>query len=403
MASLDDILRLDELRLEGQRVLIRADLDVPLDDSGEQVLDDRLLRSVLPSIEFAREAGARVIVAGHRGRPQGKRKDALSLEPVAAHLAGLAQCDVLLPDDCIGEAAKKVVGDLRTGQICVLENLRFHAGEDSNQDSFAARLAELCDVYVNDAPGLAHCRNASLHALPQSVRNRGCGRFLEAEISGAERLGRAAVRPYVVVLGGNRIASRLEDLELLAHRADTICIGGAFGNTLLAAQGVELDSSDVERSHLAECRSLLDRLRTQGIRLVLPVDAAVAEQEDAETTVARRLDAISVGERVWDIGPETAQAFSAAVSQAKTALVMGPLGRCEDAPFTVGTRAVAHALTECGGFTAVVGSTTSEAVRGFGPEVSERIDFVSAVPSLVALMLRSSKLPALDALRTPGQ
>jgi phosphoglycerate kinase len=344
MASLDDILRLDELRLDSQRVLIRADLDVPLDGAGEQVLDDRLLRAVLPTIEFAREAGARVILAGHRGRPAGKHKDSLSLEPVGAHLADLAQCDVLLPDDCVGEAAKKVVGDLRAGQICLLENLRFHAGEESNQDSFAARLADLCDAYVNDAPSLAHCRSASLVALPHQVRNRGCGRFLEAELSGAGRLGSAAERPYVVVLGGNRIPDRLEELELLARRADTLCVGGTVGNTLLASQGVALGSSGVEQTHLAECRSLLERLRGHGAQLLLPVDATVAATEESPETATRRVDAISEGERVLDIGPETATAFSAAVTSAQTALLLGALGRCEHAPFRAGTQTVGRAL-----------------------------------------------------------
>ena len=218
MASLDDILRLDDLRLDNQRVLVRADLDVPLDDGGAQVVDDVLLRAVLPTIEYAREAGARVIVAGHRGQPQGKRKEALSLEPVGAHLAELTGCEVLLPDECVGEAAKKVVGDLRPGQLCLLENLRFQAGEESNQDSFAARLAELCDVYVNDAPGWAHYRSASLEALPRQVRNRGCGRLMEIEISGMERLARAPEHPFVVVLGGNRVSDRLEaPRAVLAH------------------------------------------------------------------------------------------------------------------------------------------------------------------------------------------
>src|SRR3954469_4190569 len=257
MSMLDGIKTIRDLKLDGKRVFIRVDFNVPL--SGTTVTDDTRIREALPTIKFALEAGARVILASHLGRPKPGKTEGLSLEPAGQRLSELSGYEVHLPDDCIGDSAKKVVQDLRPGQICLLENLRFHPEEEQDDDAFAHKLAELCDVYVDDAFGACHRAHASVHALPKLMRERGCGFLIEKEIRALGQLLTAPQRPYVAVLGGAKVSDKINVVEALLARVDTLAIGGAMANTFLAAKGINVQASKIEKDKLALARTLLEK------------------------------------------------------------------------------------------------------------------------------------------------
>jgi phosphoglycerate kinase len=396
MATLDDIRALDDLRLESQRVLIRVDFDVPVDDATGGILDDAKIRAALPTLQHAMEAGARVILATHRGDPEGKPSPELGLEPIGAHLANLTGWDVLLPDDCVGDAPRKVVADLRGGQVVLLENLGFAPGESRNDEGFARRLATLCDVYVNEAFTLAHLSGASLVALPRLMPQRGAGRAFHHELVGLGRVRERVDRPLVLVLGGRRLDDKLEWLSALGSRCDCVCWGGAVASTLLGAQGVRLPRDQIETDRLARARTWLDLPRDRGPEIVLPVDLVVDEGSgEAPGRV------VSVGEvppdaRVVDVGPRTLEAFAARISRARTVLWHGPLGCSESA-----TIHLAEQLCAASAFTVVIGDATTAAVRGAG--VAERLGLVSSGGEAARRWLRGERLPALEVLRgAPG-
>jgi len=243
MSMLDGIKTIRDLKLDGKRVFIRVDFNVPL--SGTTVTDDTRIREALPTIKFALEAGARVILASHLGRPKPGKTAGLSLEPAGERLSVLSGAEVHLPEDCVGDSAKKVVQDLRPGQICLLENVRFHPEEEKDDEGFARQLAELCDVYVNDAFGSSHRAHASVHGLPKLMHERGCGFLIEKEIRALGQLVTGPAKPYVAVLGGAKVSDKIEVVEALLSRVDVLAIGGAMANTFLAAQGVNVQASRV--------------------------------------------------------------------------------------------------------------------------------------------------------------
>ena len=242
--------------LAGKRVFIRVDFNVPIDKKTGEIRDDARIRAALPTIRFAVEAGAKVILASHRGRPKGKRVPELTLEPCGTRLAELTGWEVHLPEDCIGDAPKKVIHDLRVAsasgqahggpQLCLLENVRFHEAEKKNDEAFARQLAELCDVYVNDAFGAMHRAHASVDALPQLKTDRGAGMLVRRELDALGRLVEAPPKPFLAVLGGAKVSDKIDVIEALFSRCDTICIGGAMANTFLAAQGKSMGKSLVE-------------------------------------------------------------------------------------------------------------------------------------------------------------
>ncbi|HKQ67862.1 MAG TPA: phosphoglycerate kinase [Polyangiaceae bacterium] len=397
MSMLDGIKTIRDLSLAGQRVFIRVDFNVPLD--GTTVTDDTRIREALPTIKFALEAGARVILASHLGRPKPGKTEGLSLEPAGQRLAVLAGVEVRLPEDCVGDAAKKVVQDLRPGQICLLENLRFHPEEEEDDEAFARQLAELTDVYVDDAFGACHRAHASVHALPKLIRDKGCGLLVEKEIRALGDLVTGPAKPYVAVLGGAKVSDKIKVVEALFARVDALLIGGAMANTFLAAQGINVQASKIEADKLPLARTLLDKARELKIALLLPEDVVVATSLDATSGVAVDVGAIPPGAMALDIGPKTVAAFSAKFGNAKTVFWNGPMGLFEKAPFAAGTMGVASALSKAPGFTVVGGGDSAAAVAQAGDEIAKGFKHISTGGGASLELLEGKKLPGIEVLR----
>src|SRR6516164_7371432 len=282
-----------ELPIENKRVFLRVDFNVPLD--GKKITDDSRIREAIPTIKHALERGARVVCASHLGRPKKGPDPKLSLEPCAARLAELLGQDVTLPEDCVGDAAKKVVFDLRGGQVCLLENLRFHPEEEKDDDAFCRQLAELADVYVDDAFGAVHRAHASVHGLAKLFRERGCGFLLEKEIAALGKVVSAPDKPYVAVLGGAKVSDKIAVVESLLERVTALLIGGAMANTFLAAQGKNMGASLVEGDKLPLARSILEKAREKGVDIVLPTDVVVAASTEAAAGEVVTVDGVAAG------------------------------------------------------------------------------------------------------------
>ncbi|RZO57077.1 MAG: phosphoglycerate kinase, partial [Sandaracinaceae bacterium] len=275
---LDGIRSVRDLDVDGRRVFVRVDFNVPLD--GATITDDTRIRAALPTIRHLMENGGRPVLASHLGRPKGQYVAELSLEPAGARLAELLDCEVLLADDCIGDGPRKVVSDLRDGQIALLENLRFHEGEEADDEAFAKELARNGEVYVNDAFGAAHRAHASVSALPKVMRDKAAGLLMEAELEALGTLERQPPKPYVAVLGGAKVSDKIGVLEALMTKVDVLVIGGAMANTFLAAQGYEMGRSLVEDDKLPLARTILGRAEERGMRILLPVDVQVGFDTD---------------------------------------------------------------------------------------------------------------------------
>jgi phosphoglycerate kinase len=398
LGSLDGIRTIDDLRLDNQRVFIRVDFNVPLDQAGQITNDERILAS-LPTIKKAISAGARVVLGSHLGRPKGKPNAAFSLEPAAARLSELLGQDVFLPDDCIGDAAKKLISDLRPGQLVMLENLRFHQEEEDNEDGFVRELAAHCDVYVNDAFGSSHRAHASIVGLPRAIRDKGMGYLLRDELTALARLAETPEKPFVAVLGGAKVSDKIKVLDALIKKCDAICIGGAMANTLLAAAGHNLKDSKIEKDQLAFGRTLLEQARDRRVRLLLPSDVFVAPDKDASEGQLANVRSIPDQHMALDIGPETLKAFSAEIAKAKTVFWNGPMGLFENPAFASGSAGIARALAECAGFTVVGGGDSVAAVTLAGEGIAEKISFISTGGGASLELIEGLKLPGVEALR----
>src|SRR5580692_5288848 len=268
-----------QLPIDNKRVFVRVDFNVPME--GGKITDDSRIREALPTLRHALERGARLVCASHLGRPKGKRDARYSLEPCAARLAELLGQDVTLPEDCVGDAARKVVFDLRAGQVCLLENLRFHPEEEKDDEGFCRDLSSLADVYVDDAFGAVHRAHASVHGLAKLYRDRGCGFLLEKEIAALGKIVGAPDQPYVAVLGGAKVSDKIAVVESLLDRVRSLIIGGAMANTFLAAKGKNMQASLVEGDKLPLARTILEKADAKHVDVVLPVDVIVAASPDA--------------------------------------------------------------------------------------------------------------------------
>jgi phosphoglycerate kinase len=395
MAPNEGLRGIDELTLAHQRLLIRVDFDVPLDDEGN-VASDRKLRTALPTIQKAIREGARVVLATHLGSAE---DPPVSIEPVAAKLAELLGQEVYLPDECIGDAARKVVSDLREGQVCLLENLRFVPEEAKNDDVFARKLLSLCDAYVGEAFGAVHLSLASTVALPRMMKARAAGYRVKAELEGLARAGGNAHKPFIGVLGGDSLSRRLPVLEAMLRRCEAICVGGAVASTLLAARSVDVKESKHEREQLALARALLSRARDAKVELVLPVDVLAGKSALSAEGYACSVGSIPDGHGAFDIGPRTLEAFRLRIQKAKTVLWHGALGALENPAFSQGTSGVMQALAEAPAFGVVTGESVAALATAPGADLESSIGFVSAGGAASLAFIEGKRLPGVEALR----
>ena len=398
MGTLDGIRTIDDLRLDNQRVFIRVDFNVPLDKSG-QITNDERIRASLPTIKKAISSGARVILGSHLGRPKGKPDPAFSLEPAALRLSELLGQDVYLPDDCIGDAAKKLISDLRPGQLVMLENLRFHEEEEANDESFARQIAAFCDVYVNDAFGSSHRAHASVAWLPRVMRDKAMGYLLRDEITALSRITESPAKPFVAILGGAKVSDKLKVIGALLQKCNAICIGGAMANTFLAAAGNALKDSKLELEQLPLARTLLEQARDRGVRIVLPTDVVVAEDKDATDGEVVNVRSIPDRHMALDIGPASVRAIATEVIKAKSVFWNGPMGLFENPAFAAGSIGVANALADSAAFTVVGGGDSVAAVAAAGPDVAQKISFISTGGGASLELIEGLKLPGVEALR----
>jgi phosphoglycerate kinase len=398
------ITSITDLPIENKKVFIRVDFNVPLDGTGPQVkvTDDSRIREAVPTIKHAMERGARVILASHLGRPKPGKPggtDGLSLEPAGARLAELLAAEVHLPEDCIGDAPKKVIGDLRAGQVCLLENLRFHAEEEKDDPDFAKQLRDLAEIYVDDAFGAVHRAHASVHAAARMFPERGCGFLLKKEIDALGTLVTGPDAPYVAVLGGAKVSDKIAVIEALLERTSAIVIGGAMANTFLAAKGVDVRASKIEGDKLSLARTLMEKADAKKVAIVLPVDVVTATALDAAEGKVVAVKEIPEGHMALDIGPETVALFSKRFSGAKTIFWNGPMGLFEKAPFAKGTFGVARAIADSGAFTVVGGGDSAAAVHAAKDGIAEKMSHISTGGGASLELIEGKKLPGIEALR----
>jgi phosphoglycerate kinase len=380
-----------DVDLKGKRVLMRADFNVPLEDG--EITDDNRIRAALPTIEYILDEGAALVLMSHLGRPKGEVKPELSLKPVAARLGELLDQEVQMAPDCIGDEVKAMADSLKPGEVLLLENTRFHPGEKQNDSDYAAQLAKMGDLFVNDAFGTAHRAHASTVGVTNTLPAVS-GFLIEKEIKFLGQATGNPEHPYVVILGGAKISDKIGVIENLLGKADSILIGGGMANTFFKAQGLEMGDSLVEDEVLDTAKSLMDEA---GDKLVLPVDAMVADAFDNEANKkVVAVDAVEPGWRILDIGPETIAEFKAILAAAQTIAWNGPMGVFEMPNFAEGTFAIAQALAELDAVTVIGGGDSASAVRQAG--VEDEVSHVSTGGGASLQFLEGEPLPGLEAL-----
>ena len=386
-----------DLDLRGKRTFIRVDFNVPIKNGA--ITDDTRMTSSLPTIQYALDHGATVILASHLGRPKGKPTPEFSLKPVADHLAQLLKRDVVFASDCIGEPAKAAVAQAHAGsKVALLENLRFHAEEEKNDAAFARALSELADVYVDDAFGAAHRAHASVSGMVADVTTAGAGLLMEKEL---RYLGMALgdpERPFVAVIGGAKVSDKIEIIESMLARVDRLLIGGAMAYTFFKALGMPVGKSLVEDDKLDAARSIIEHAKARGVVLQLPVDHVVAEKIDAvaPTQVLKVGDA-AIGDRMGlDIGPESARLYAGLLADARTVVWNGPMGVFEVPQFAKGTLTVAMGVSNVKGTTIIGGGDSVAAINAAG--VADKMTHISTGGGASLEFLGGAALPGVTAL-----
>ncbi|HET7619046.1 MAG TPA: phosphoglycerate kinase [Vicinamibacterales bacterium] len=385
-----------DLALDGRRVLMRVDFNVPIVNGA--ITDDTRIRASLPTIQYALEHGAEVILCSHLGRPKGKPKPELSLRPVAARLSELLGRPVEFAEDCVGEPAQRAIARAGAHGVVLLENLRFHPEEEKNDPAFAAALASLADVYVNDAFGSAHRAHASTEGVVHHIKDAAAGLLMAREVTYLQGVLEHPERPFVAILGGAKVSDKLEVIENLIPRVDALLIGGAMAYTFFKARGLPVGRSLVEEDLLPAARDVESRAKARGLRLELPVDHVVAPKPETGAPVeVLAVDDAAIGDRMGlDIGPKTIEAFSAVIAGSKTVVWNGPMGVFEIDAFAAGTLAVARAVAAVKGTTVIGGGDSIAAVAKAG--VTDRITHISTGGGASLEFLGGRTLPGVAAL-----
>jgi phosphoglycerate kinase len=385
-----------DLDLQGKRAFIRVDFNVPLDETGKKITSDTRILAAVPTIQLALEKGAAVILASHLGRPKGKPNPKMSLAPVAARLGELLGKPVRQAPDCIGPEVEKMAQALRPGDVLLLENLRYHAGEEANDAGFAKKLAALCDVYVNDAFGAAHRAHGSTAGMVDYVKESAAGLLMEKELNYLSKAVSKPEHPYVAIVGGAKISDKIQFLRNFLSLADKVLIGGAMTYTFMKAQGQPVGGSLVEEDKLDLAKELLDQA---GGKLMLPVDHVIATdlKADAVTKVVDGVkEAIPAGWKGLDIGPATVAAYSEQIAKAKMIVWNGPMGVFEVAPFAAGTLEVAKAVAASDATSIVGGGDSEKAIKTAG--VAASITHISTGGGASLEFLGGESLPGVEAL-----
>jgi phosphoglycerate kinase len=385
-----------DLDLQGRRVLIRVDFDVPLTPAGGVSTTARI-RACLPTITHAIERGARVVLASHLGRPRGRVKSELSLMPIAAYLAEALGRDVVLADEPAGDGAKKVVYDLRDGGIAMLENLRFSPGEEANDEAFSRNLATYADVYINESFRISHRAHASIAGIAKYVSDKGMGFGTARDAAMLGKLLGEIERPFVVILGGTRVPETLSLMESLLGRADAICLGGALANTLLRAKGYDMGDSLLDSSRLPIIRAFLAKADAGRTRIVVPTDLVVTDDPKVPAGEVVPITHVRSHQYAVDIGPASIAEIASTLARARTVFWHGPMGAFENPAFAAGSIAVAKAVAlVIGGTTVVAGADAASAVEHAG--VAANITHISTTGDAPLEFVEGKKLPGLAAL-----
>jgi len=387
---------IDEIEIRGKRLFIRVDFNVPLGDDGE-VKDDTRIAAALPTIRYAVEKGAKVVLASHLGRPKGKVVPEMSLAPVARHLSTLLEREVIMAPDCVGEEVESLIAKMKEGEVILLENLRFHPQETENDPEFARQLARLADIYVNDAFGTAHRAHASTEGIVHHVEMAVCGFLMKKEIEYLVQALASPQRPYIAILGGAKVSDKIGVIKNLIDKVDALLIGGGMAYTFLRSKGYEVGRSLVEEDKILLARELLKEARDRNLDLHLPLDHVVAKEfsPDVEHKVVTSKE-IPSGWVAMDIGPQTVEAFSDVIKGSKTILWNGPMGVFEMKPFSKGTEGVAKAVVASGALSIVGGGDSVAALRGLG--LADKVTHISTGGGATLELLEGKTLPGVAVL-----
>ncbi len=384
--------------LEGKKVFIRVDFNIPQDDNGNITEDTRIV-GALPTIKYALAAKAKVILASHLGRPKGEKKTKYTMAPAVKRLSEMLGKTVILAPDCFGAEVDTIVNGMQPGDVVMLENVRFYAGEEKNDADFAQKLANGCEIYINDAFGVSHRAHASVEAITKCIPTTAAGFLIQSELASFDKIMTNPVRPLVAILGGAKVSGKLEVLETLCTKVDKVIIGGGMAFTFIKAMGHEVGKSLVEDELLATATKILAKAKESGVKFYLPVDCVVADKFDAQAThFITTTQEIPADWMALDIGPASSALFAEALHDAKTVIWNGPMGVFEMDAYSCGTVAVAKAVANCCGTTIIGGGDTDSAVRKAG--VENRVSYISTGGGAFLELLEGKQLPGVKALET---